>query len=711
MTFLSVTGVPRPVRLSEQTRAFAARSLAGEYGDDAMKTPAVSLDDIPNFAERDEFDRYDAAIRAIAERAPLRLVPGETVAGAATLGSALDHVVPALFGGNPAFFSVSHVTLGFDRAVREGLDSFVARIGESRKKERSPRQKRFLESLANTAESMRVWHARYLAALEREKSPLAEPFARVPFAPARNFREAVMSLWFCFAFTRLTGNWPGIGRIDALLGPYLERDLAEGTLTLGEAREILAGFFIKGCEWIRSDAPAGSGDAQHYQNIVLAGTDEEGREIANAVTYLVLDIVEELGIGDFPVTVRLSPRTPAELKRRAAEVVRLGGGIVAFYNEDLVVRSLTGAGYALRDARRFANDGCWEIQIPGETYFIYSPFDCLRLLLDDTLGLNGKETPDYPSFVELKEAFFRRLDGFVAEFTNQAAAGRGRREKGEWVWAEVPDPASVVSLFTADCIERARSYYEGGPNYTVLSPHIGGAPDAGNSLYALKKLVYDEKRVTLRELKDILRRNWEGAEPLRVYARTRLTYYGNDCDESDALTAEVLDRFAASVAARTPESPVLFPPGVSTFGRQIEWAPYRSAVPFGFRAGEVLSANGSPTPGTDVSGATALLRSYAKADLARQTSGAALDLKLLPSAVRGEKGRDALVCLLDGFVATGGFFVQPDVIDSATLREAQKNPDAFRTLSVRVSGWNARFATLSKEWQDMVIARTEQGAP
>ena len=149
------------------------------------------------------------------------------------------------------------------------------------------------------------------------------------------------------------------------------------------------------------------------------------------------------------------------------------------------------------------------------------------------------------------------------------------------------------------------------------------------------------------------------------------------------------------------------PAGVSTFGRQLEWSPERLSAPHGRKQGEVLAANCSPTPNTDKEGATAIIRSYCKADLSGLASGAALDIRLLPSSIEGESGLQALISLIKGFVALGGFFMQPDVVDASLLKEAQANPENYQTLSVRVSGWNARFVTLNKEWQDMVISQNE----
>ena len=533
----------------------------------------------------------------------------------------------------------------------------------------------------------------------------------MPFAPARNFLEAVQALWFIFAFVRLCGNWPGIGRIDWLLGDYLQKDLAAGVLTKPEAREILASFFIKGCEWIQSQPRPGSGDAQHYQNIVLAGIDAAGREVTNDVTYLVLDIVEELAIADFPITVRLNSRSPERLLRKTAQVMRHGGGIVAVYNEDLILRALKNEGYPESEARSFANDGCWEIQIPGKTDFAYMPFDALQVF-NRVLGVDSDgPVPAYPSAESLYQAFLEELKQTVEQLYQSHVRDVFCCTNGRWRRREAASPSSVVSLFEDGCIENTAPYFALGPVYTVRSPHIGGAPDVANSLYALQKAVFEEKRLSLRDMVTLLRGNWEGAEALRLYMKTHYVYYGNDSDEADAWHTRLLDDFAAIVGrcGGGEGCPVKFIPGVSTFGRQIAWLPNRSATAFGCRRGDILAGNDSPTPGTDSAGATAIIRSYCKADLEKQSCGAALDIRIFPDTLRGENGIAALKALLRGFVQLNGCFMQLDTVDAQTLREAQRDPETYKTLSVRVSGWNARFITLEKEWQSMIIERTAQG--
>ena len=704
MEFYAQNGKKRPVRLSEQTRAFAWDSLNRKYGRDTLKTMAVCLDDIENFESLSAIEKYDIAIGRIAAQAPIRICEGEKLSGAATLGCAIRHDIPAVYKGNAVFASVSHLTIDFETVLKKGVDSIRAAAGASYAKYRGTEKEAFAKSCLHCLDAFALWHSRYLKELRELPQYKAnyEALKRVPFAPASSFYEAVQSLWFTFAFVRLCGNWPGIGRIDYLLGDYLKEDLKNGRIALDEAREILAHFFIKGCEWINGQF-IGSGDAQHYQNILLAGIDENGREVTNEVTWLVLDILEELGISDFPTSVRIHQHTDEKLLRRAAEVMRYGGGILAVYNEELVISALVKDGYALPEARRFSNDGCWEVQIPGKTYFLYMPFDALRVLQQNTLRGYG-EPMAFADFEEL----YRQFVSDLSERVNSILAGRMKKfVPGEpWKWAEQL-PCTVVSLFEGGCIEKGLSYLEGGPVYNIYSPHFGGLADAVNSLYAIKKLVYDEKKLTLAALLNILQKNWEGEEVLRQYALNRYTYYGNDNDEVDEIAARLLADFADLCASLNGKCGYRFPAGVSTFGRQLEWSSKRLASPHGRKQGEVLAANASPTPNTDKEGATAIIRSYCKADLSKLTTGAALDIKLLPSNVEGEAGLQALVGIMRGFVALGGFFMQPDVVDASLLREAQAHPEAYQTLSVRVSGWNARFVTLNKEWQDMVIEQNE----
>ncbi len=692
--FSSAAG-ERPVRLSEETRLFAWESLNGKYGQELKDTDHLTL----RRAEAEGLSGYrlhDMLISKIAREAPLRVIPGEMLAGSATLKAASRQIIPVLYeDGEMVMPAVSHTTLGFDRVLREGIDCYEERVRERLKKECTAKETEFLHSLLHVIEAMHVWHGRYMEAIEDPDE--REALRNVPFKPARSFREGLQSLWFTFAFTRLMGNWPGIGKVDRMLEKLYQQDLASGSITEDQARELLAHFFIKGCEWVTLDV-CGSGDGQHYQNIVLAGQDAQGNETAGDVTRLILEVVEELPIGDFPIAVRLREDSPAWLLELMARVMRHGSGVCSLYNENLVIRSLEEYHYPHEEAVEFANDGCWEVQIPGKTRFRYRPMDAYILLQRDVLHLFDSEIVDYPSFDDLLQACFDAMDKDMEKFHSLADS--------EFT---LDRPASVFALLEDDCIEKAKDYFGGGPIYNVLSPHYGGLPDMANALIAIRTTVYEEKRLTLGEYIDILRRDWEGAEPLRRRQEALEGYFGNDSQEADELCGRLVKHFIGLARQVHLRNGILRPPGISTFGRQIDWKDCRGAHAQGKKCGEILSGNLNPAPGTDRETATAIIRSHCSVDLSQLTCGTALDIKLDPSCARGEEGLKGIQALIRGFLALGGFFMQIDVIDNSVLLDAREHPEKYPTLAVRISGWSARFVTLDENWQRMIIERTAMG--
>ena len=524
---------------------------------------------------------------------------------------------------------------------------------------------------------------------------IIDTLENVPENPPRNFREAVQSLWSLYAFHRLMGNWSGIGRFDQMLWPYLEADLQKGKITLDEARELIAHFWIKGTEWIGEFN--GSGDAQFYQNIILGGIDKDGNEVTNPITYLVLDVVEELHISDYPIAVRIGDHTPEKLFRRIAEVQRFGGGIVSMYNENTVIDGLVQFGYPLEEAREFTNDGCWEAIIPGKTAFIYSPCDMMQPLFR-ALNLDK----DVPLEADDFETVYGRFTAELGrEIDNLQKALDGS-------WNDPNNPNPLVSMFVEGCIEKGRGYYERGPKYTVNGIHYGGVSDTANSLLVLKKLVFEENYIGLNHFVNILRHNWEGNEGLRRLVQNRFTFYGNDHAEADDMMKRVFDDYTSIVGRVKERNGLKRPCGISTFGREIDWRMARRATPEGSRVGDILATNCSPTPGSDRKGPTAVLNSYCKLDFTRCPNGATVELKVLPDSVKDENGIAALVALAKTFREKGGFYMHIDVVDSATLIDAQMHPEKYPNLPVRVAGWSARFTTLCKEWQDMVIQRTQQ---
>ena len=484
-----------PRRLSAATRELAARYLSGEIGSTLRPAPQAAGD-----------EPYPVQLRRLAAEAETALSPDERLAGAARWLEATFHRFPGT--DRP---SVSHVTADFRHAVTGGLAGLEADIAAGRRA--NPEGAPFYDELAACIGAMRLWVERYRAELaERlEESPffprIAAALKQVPERPPRDFFEAVQSLWLFWTFQRLAGNWSGLGRIDELLGPFLDADLEAGRLDLGEAREILACFWIKGTEWITGRRVAG-GDAQFYQNVILAGPGRDGREVCNRVTMLIFDIVEELHISDFPLGVRLSRKSPPPLLRRVAELQSRGGGIVSIYNEEVVIAALVKFGYPEKEACDFTNDGCWETLIPGETAFSYCPFDALQVWQD--VFFADCNYPDFESlFAAYSAALRRRLE--------QVCAGCS----GSFNAPDRTAPTPLLSLLMPSCIRSGRPYNRRGAKYNVVALHAGGLPDVANSFTAVRKLVYEDECCTLNELRGILLRDFGGDERLRRMVRKR----------------------------------------------------------------------------------------------------------------------------------------------------------------------------------------------
>jgi formate C-acetyltransferase len=692
----------RPRRLSAVTHQLAQRGLSGEFGRSLVKADW-------SFPEAQDTSlspsqKYALAAMSVALNVPLRILPGELIVGSATILESAQHRTPLL-----DIDSTSHTTIGFGKALKTGYKGMRTEINERLSRGGlDAHGVDLLHSMLKTLDAAAVWQQRNIELLEqqmKEAPPeeqvtyqtLIHTLKQVPENKPRNFREALQSLWSMYAFQRLMGNWSGIGRMDQMLYPYLKKDLKEGKITLDEARERIAHFWIKGTEWI--GVPNPTGDAQFYQNVILGGTDRDGNEVANEVTYLILDVIEELHISDYPVAVRLGKHTPEKLFRRIAEVQRFGGGIVSVYNEDVVIDGLIKFGYPEEEAREFTNDGCWEAIIPGKTAFIYWPFDMMQSFFRALHLDKEQETPvEYAGFESLYNAFVSELD---KELTDMHHVLDGAYNNSH-------NAAPLISMFVEGCIEKGKGYHERGPKYSVNGIHAGGVTDVANSLLVLKKLVYEEQYIGLNDFVKILRNNWEMNEGMRRLIQDRFAFYGNDDRESDAMMCKVYDDYTALMAKVKEQNGVLRPCGISTFGREVDWRMMRKANPAGGRTGDILATNCSPSPGTDKKGPTAVLNSYCKMDFTKCCNGATVELKILPESVKGENGIRALVALAKVFREKKGFYMHVDVVDAATLIDAQMYPEKYPNLPVRVAGWSARFTTLCKEWQDMIIQRTQQ---
>ncbi len=663
--------------LSAKTGSLAGKYLAGEFRRH-LQPAEFQYEDVG----LEPLAALGKHAMTIAREVPLIINPDELLVGSAPLLEAVKHRVP----GSP-FPSISHTTVDFGDAVKLGLVGL--------EKELQERQMPFHEALLDVVAAMRIWIARQVEELEELGcGELSDRMRRVPEYPPENFADALQSFWSFFEFQRVCGNWSGLGRFDMILGDYLRHDLECGVITLDEARERIAHFWIKGTEWcygrVTESSPSpGSGDAQHYQNIILGGLLPDDSIMENEVTHLVLDVVQELHISDFPVAVRVSGRTSPGLLRRIAAIQLLGGGIVSIYQEDVVIAGLEKFGIPRQDAVNFTNDGCWEAIIPGHTSFKYHPFDAL-LLFQEALA-----SAEYSSFEELYCAWLEKLKQYCREKADEV----GSYFRGDAV------PGTIISLLMPSCRQSGRSYMNRGSRYSICAMHAGGLPDVANSLTVIKKIVFENRMLSYRELSEVLEKNWEGHAELRGWIIRNIPLYGNDDAEADGIMQKVFDDYTSIVAEFRETGGCLHPAGISTFGREIKFAANRKATAFGKYAHEYLAPNLSPTPGTDFNGITAKIKSYCKMDFTRTPNGCPLDL-LLDSGFRDNpRSEELLVAFLKSFIEMKGWYLQVDVLDPEILRQAQADPNRFPNLVVRISGWSARFATLAPEWQEMIINR------
>ena len=319
--------------------------------------------------------------------------------------------------------------------------------------------------------------------------------------------------------------------------------------------------------------------------------------------------------------------------------------------------------------------------------FGYIPFDTLECIQKPLFS--GKNYTDF-------EDFYR-------DFEIAMEAIIFKIKKDRTVYDPLPNPGVIASLFVEGCTEKGLDYNNLGPKYTFCGIHAGGIANASDSLSALKNIVFEKKLYSFEEYVKIIKSNWENQADLRIMA-LNCPKYGND-SEGDLMTQRVYNSFV-TINEKIPEMKgVLFPSGISTFGRENEWRGHRKATADGHLEGEILAGNMSPSPGCDISGPTAMLKSYCKLDFSRLPNCGPLDMELDPSSLKGEEGTQAIIALNKALIDLGGIFMQINVVDKATLLDAQQNPDKHKNLSVRVSGWNARFATLDDEWQKMVINR------
>ena len=574
----------------------------------------------------------------------------------------------------------------------------------------------FAERHADLAEKMAAEETD--AARKEELLKIAEVCRHVPANPPRTFWEAVQMYWFVHlgTITELNG-WDAMspGHIDQHLAPYYERETEAGTLTRDKAKELLS------CLWIKvNNTPAPpkvgvtakeSGTYNDFTNINLAGLKVDGSDGSSEVTYICLEVFDELRLLQPQGNIQVSERTPDNVIRAAARVFRNGMGYPSVFNADMVIQEQMRAGKTLEDAREGGTSGCIETGCSGKEAYLLHGYLNVPKLLEYTLSngvdlLTGKqvsvktgELSEFKTFDDLYAAFEKHLDYAVS---TKIKVDNYLRYQYATKMA-----ATFLSVVIRDCIQNGKDYYNGGPRYNTDYIQCCGIGTITDSLSAIKKHVYDEGNYTLAELVEAMKKNWEGHEAMRLTLWNKTPFFGNDDDYADNLMRKVYDSLFNAIDGRhsilgpTYHLNMLSTTCHNYFGQKL------AATPNGRFSGMPESDGTSPSHGADRNGPTAVVKSLGKMDQVK-SGGTLLNQRFLPSVLAGEEGIEGVKDLIRSYFKLGGHHMQFNVVDEETLRDAQAHPEQYRGLLVRVAGYSDYFVDLDNYQQEEIIARTAQ---
>jgi pyruvate formate-lyase/glycerol dehydratase family glycyl radical enzyme len=553
---------------------------------------------------------------------------------------------------------------------------------------------------------------------KQELAMIAEVCTHVPAHPPRNFWEALQMYWFIHLGVITELNvWDSFnpGRLDVNLYPFFKKDLATGSLTRGSAAELLQCFWIK---FNNQPAPPKVGVTEEqsatYQDFALINTGgilKDGSDAVNELSFLILDVLEEMHMMMPSTCVQLSTSNPEEFLLRAVRVVKRGFGQPSFFNTDAVIQEFLRAGKTLDDARQGGPSGCVTISAFGKESCTLTGYMNWPKILEITMH-NGKDpntqkqvgtqTGDprtFACFEDLLDAYKKQLRYFVdlkIEGNNVI-----ERQYAEYM------PSPFMSLLMDDCISRGKDYHDGGPRYNATYIQGVGMGTITDALSAIQYLVYDHQKLTMDELLHVLDSNFKENEPVRQMLLNIPPKYGNDDDYADDLARAVFDAYFEVLDGRDNTKGDKYRVNLLPTTAHIYFGQKTGATANGRKAGEPLSDGVSPSQGADHNGPTAVIKSVAKIDHLK-TGGTLLNQKFMPAVLQDEVGIKDLAHLIRAYFRLNGHHIQFNVIDADTLRNAQKYPDKYRDLIVRVAGYSDYFVDLGRDLQNEIISRTEQ---
>lgn len=551
-----------------------------------------------------------------------------------------------------------------------------------------------------------------------ELKKIAEVCRWVPAHAPRNYWEAIQMYWFVHlgTITELNG-WDAMnpGHFDQHLAPFYEKDIAEGTLTRDQAKELMSCFFIK---VNNQTAPPKvgitakeSGTYNDFTNLNIGGIKADGRDGVSEVSYIMLETVEELHLLQPGSALHISVRTPERFLRAGCKVIRQGHGYPSVFNPDVYVQELMRQGKSLTDAREGGCSGCIEVGAFGKEAYILTGYLNVPKILEVTLhngvdpvsgqhvGLATGDPREFKTYDELYAAFLKQLHYFVdmkVRVSNYI----------DRMFAKYA-PATFLSLFIDDCIAKGKDYYNAGPRYNTNYIQCTGLGTITDSLSVLRKHVYEDKTYTMDEILEATDHNFEGYEAMRQFILNRTPFFGNDDDYADSIAIKVFDDLYDAIEGKPNTRGECFHLNMLSTTCHVYFGKIMGATPNGRFAGRAISDGTSPSHGADTHGPSAVIKSLGKLDQVK-SGGTLLNQRFMPSLLKTEEDIAKLASLIRSYFAMGGHHIQFNIVDTETLYNAQRTPEDYRDLLVRVAGYSDYFNDMNADLQADVIARTEQ---
>ena len=573
----------------------------------------------------------------------------------------------------------------------------------------------FAERHAELAEKMAAEETD--AQRKAELLKIADVCRWVPAHAPRDLQEAIQMYWFVHlgTVTELNG-WDCMnpGHIDQHLYPFYQKGIADGTLTRDKAKELISCFWIK---FNNQPAPPKvgvtaleSGTYNDFTNINIGGIDKHGNNAVNELSYIMLEVQEELHELQPGLSIHVSKVNPDEFVMAGARVIRQGHGYPSCFNPDVYTKELMRQGKSEEDANEGGCSGCIEVGAFGKEAYILTGYLNTPKILEITLnngidpmtgkrlGLETGNPRTFTSYEELYEAYHKQMVYFV----NMKLAVNNYIERMFSLYA----PATFLSLFIDDCIAKGKDYYSGGARYNTTYIQCTGLGTITDCLSTLKKHVFEDKRFTMDEILSAVAKNFEGEEKMRQYIMNRTPFFGNDDDYADSIAVKVYDDLVDAIEGHSNTRGGKTQLNMLSTTCHNYFGSVCGASVNGRLAKFAISDGTSPAHGADTNGPTSVIKSLSKLDQTK-SGGTLLNVRFVPSLLKREEDLKKLVALIRAYFNMGGHHIQFNIVDTQTLLDAQKMPDDYKDLLVRVAGYSDYFNDMTEQLQNEIIARTE----